>query len=128
MLDIYSQVTNLMQQQEAVKVARQIGKPDAPIPTAAEKPKPEQRNFQPTPHKHRNPGTGGIYPLNDHLWKGKYSPRDAYDKRISRNVYAYTREECGEKLVAMIEEMKTEIASEKIYRKERLLQGQRQPF
>ena len=50
---------------------------------------------------------------NDHLWEGKYSPRDAHGKRISRNVYAKTREECEEKLAAMIEEMKKEIAEEK---------------
>ena len=58
-------------------------------------------------------GTGGIYQLNDHLWEGKYSPRDAHGKRISRNVYAHTREECEAKLAAMIEEMKKEIAAEK---------------
>ena len=39
--------------------------------------------------------------------------RDAHGKRISRNVYAHTREECEEKLAAMIEEMKQEIAAEK---------------
>lgn len=53
------------------------------------------------------------YILNDHLWEGKYSPRDAHGKRISRNVYAKTREECEEKLAVMIEEMKREIAAEK---------------
>ena len=69
--------------------------------------------FQPTQPKPRKPGTGGIYQLNDHLWEGKYSPRDAHGRRISRNVYAKTREECEEKLAVMIEEMKMEIASEK---------------
>ena len=34
-------------------------------------------------------------------------------KRISRNVYAHTREECEEKLAVMIEEMKKEMAAEK---------------
>ena len=58
-------------------------------------------------------GTGGIYKLSDHLREGKYSPRDAHGKRISRNVYAKIREECDEKLAAMIEEAKTEIAAEK---------------
>lgn len=66
------------------------------------------------PYKYRKVGTGGIYQLNDHLWAGKYSPRDAYGKRISRNVYAKTREECEEKLAAMIEELKQEIAAEKV--------------
>jgi hypothetical protein len=34
-------------------------------------------------------------------------------KRISRNVYAKTREECEEKLAVMIEKVKAEIAAEK---------------
>ena len=67
--------------------------------------------FQPTPFRKRS--TGCLYQINDHLWEGKYSPRDAHGKRISRNVYAQTREECEEKLAAMIEEMKQEIAAEK---------------
>ena len=71
------------------------------------------RAFQPTPFKYRKRGTGCLYQINDHLWEGKYSPRDAHGKRISRNVYAKTREECEEKLAAMIEEMKQEIAAEK---------------
>ncbi len=78
-----------------------------------EKTRYKPSTFQPTQPKHRKPGTGGIYQLNDHLWEGKYSPRDAHGRRISRNVYAKTREECEEKLAVMIEEMKMEIASEK---------------
>ena len=67
----------------------------------------------PTLQNHpRKPGTGGVYQLNDHLWEGKYSPRDANKKRISRNVYAKTEEECEEKLDALIEEMKKEIIAE----------------
>lgn len=112
-LDIYSHVTDLMQQQAAVKIDRQIGKTDAPMPTEVEKPQPERSTFQPTPPKHRKPGTGCLYQINDHLWEGKYSPRDAHGKRISRNVYAHTREECEAKLAAIIEEMKAEIAAEK---------------
>ena len=102
-----------MQQQAAVKIDRQIGKTDAPMPTEEEKPRTQPSTFQPTQPKHRKSGTGGIYQLNDHLWEGKYSPRDAHGKRISRNIYAHTREECEEKLAVMIEEMKKEIASEK---------------
>ena len=63
--------------------------------------------------KYRKSGTGGIYQMNDHLWEGKYSPRGADGKRVSRNVYAKTREECEEKLAVMIEEVKREIAAEK---------------
>ncbi len=112
-LDIYSHVTDLMQQQAAAKIDRQIGKTDTPMPTEEEKPQTEQRAFQPTPFKYRKRGTGCLYQINDHLWEGKYSPRDAHGKRISRNVYAHTREECEEKLAAMIEKMRQEIAAEK---------------
>lgn len=112
-LDIYSHVTDTMQKQAAVKIDRQIGKMDAPMPPDEQKQHTDQSGFQPYKSKYRKSGTGGIYQLNDHLWEGKYSPRDAHGKRISRNVYAHTREECEAKLAAMIEEMKKEIAAEK---------------
>ena len=111
-LDIYSHVTDTMQKQAAVKIDHQIGKTDAPMPTEEEKPRAKPSTFQPTQLKHRKPGTGGTYQLNDHLWEGKYSPRDAHGKRISRNVYAHTREECEEKLAAMIEQTKAEVVAE----------------
>ena len=112
-LDIYSYVTDTMQKQAAAKIDRQITKADTPIPPDEKKPQNAQTGFQPYKTTRRKPGTGGVYQLNDHLWEGKYSPRDAYGKRISRNVYAKTREECEEKLAALIEEMKKEIAAEK---------------
>lgn len=51
--------------------------------------------------------------INDHIWEGEFSPKDATGKRSSRNVYAHTRENCEEKLKQLIEEMKAEIAKEK---------------
>ena len=57
--------------------------------------------------------------INDHLWEGKYSPRDAHGKRISRNVYAKTKEECEEKLAELIKQMKEEIENEKAKLQER---------
>ena len=92
-LDIYSHVTDTMQKQAAVKIDHQIGKTDAPMPPDEQKQHTDQSGFQPYKSKYRKAGTGGIYQLNDHLWEGKYSPRDAHGKRISRNVYAKTREE-----------------------------------
>lgn len=112
-LDIYSHVTDTMQKQAAAKIDRQIGKTDAPIPEEEAKPHADQSGFQPYKSKYRKAGTGGVYQLNDHLWEGKYSPRDATGKRISRNVYAKTEEECEEELAVMIAEMKKEIAAEK---------------
>ena len=112
-LDIYSHVTDTMQKQAAVKIDHQIGKTDAPMPPDEQKRHTDQSGFQPYKSKYRKAGTGGIYQLNDHLWEGKYSPRDAHGKRISRNVYAKTREDCEEKLAVMIEEVKKAIAAEK---------------
>ena len=113
-LDINSHVTDTMQKQAAVKIDRQIGKTDAPMPQEEQrKPRPDRRSFQPYQPKHRKPGTGCVYQINDHLWEGKYSPKGADGKRISRNVYAKTKEECEEKLAGMIEEMKQEIANQK---------------
>ena len=72
-----------------------------------------ESGFQPYKTKHRKPGTGGVYQLNDHLWEGKYSPVGADGKRIFRNVYAKTKEECEAKLATMIGEVKAEIEEEK---------------
>jgi len=39
--------------------------------------------------------------------------KDAYGKRMARNIYAPTREECEENLAILIKEMKAEIAEQK---------------
>ena len=64
--------------------------------------------------KRRKPGTGCLHQINDHLWEGKYSPRNAYGERISKNVYAKTRAECERKLCAMIARMNKEIHIERM--------------
>lgn len=58
----------------------------------------------------RRAGTGCITQINDHLFEGRYSPMWIDGKKHSRNVYAHTREECEEKLKALIIEIKTELA------------------
>jgi hypothetical protein len=55
--------------------------------------------------------------INDHLYEGRFTPR-VNGKRISKNVYAKTREECEEKLAVLIVEMKAEIKAEKERRKQ----------
>ena len=47
--------------------------------------------------------------INDNLYDGRFSPRVS-GKRISKNIYATTWEECEEKLKVLIAEMKKEIA------------------
>ena len=78
-----------------------------------EQAKPPQAKFEPKKGKMRKPGTGCISKINDHLYEGRYSPKDAYGKRMARNIYAPTREECEEKLAILIKEMKAEIAEQK---------------
>jgi hypothetical protein len=45
--------------------------------------------------------------VNGYLCEGRFSPR-VNGKRISRNVYAKTREECEEKLVELMKTIKYE--------------------
>ena len=47
--------------------------------------------------------------INDHLYEGRFSSR-VNGKRIAKNIYATTREECEEKLKVLIKTMKEEIA------------------
>ena len=59
----------------------------------------------PNKGKIRKSGMGCISMINEHLYEGRYSPK--FDcKRMARNVYAKTREECEENLAEMIREMK----------------------
>ena len=48
--------------------------------------------------------------IRDSLWEGRYSPI-VDGKRMARNIYTPTEEECEEKLAALIREMKQEIAA-----------------
>ena len=116
-LDIYSHITDTMQQQAAVNIDRHIGKTDAQMPeqekTWATVKKPRASDFKPDLGKIHKPGTGCITMINDHLFEGRFTPTNADGKRISKNVYAQTREECEEKLAELIVQMKAEIAAEK---------------
>ena len=68
--------------------------------------------FEPYKPKIRKSGTGCVTMINDHLYEGRFTPR-VNGKRISKNVYAKTREECEEKLAELIKTMKAEIAEMK---------------
>ena len=67
-------------------------------------------DFKPYVGRKRKSGTGCITEINDRLFEGRYSPKWPDGKKHARNVYAHTREECEEKLKALIVEMKAEIA------------------
>ena len=117
-LNIYSHVTDTMRAQAAVKIDREIGGTDAPMPEAKDEPRQPQtseieENFEPWKPKVRKSGTGCVYQINDHLWEGSYFPRLPDGSRKKFNVYAKTREECEKELAKMIEQKKKEIAAEK---------------
>ena len=104
-----------MQRQAAAKIDRQIGGTEAEIPTVEERSRVDTipPDFEPYKPKVRKSGTGCVTMINDHLFEGRYSPRNAYGKREAHNIYAKTREECEEKLAAMIAQVKADIKAEK---------------
>ncbi len=114
-LNIYSHVTDQMRKQAAEKIDAGIGACEAPggdlprVPSEDEK-VPASKAFEPFKGTRRKPGTGCLHQINDHLWEGKYSPRGPDGKRIYKNVYASTKEECEEKLQALIVEMNRTIS------------------
>lgn len=111
-LDIYSHVTSAMQKQAAVTIEKAISKSDVEY-TPEEKKPVARTNFQPYKMNRRKSGTGMVHQIGDELWEGRYSPRNAQGKRISKNVYAKTEAECEAKLAVLIREMKEEIKAEK---------------
>ena len=72
----------------------------------------DQRNFQAVEGNRRRPGTGCLHQIGDHLWEGRYSRRDENGKRMAKNVYAKTKEECEVKLQGLIAEMKDQVRLE----------------
>jgi len=114
-IDIYSHITDTMQRQAAAKIDRQICGTEAEIPRGKERVRIDTLppDFEPYKPKCRKSGTGCVTMINDHLYEGRYTPTNAYGKRESHNIYAKTREECEEKLAAMIAQVKDEIKAEK---------------
>lgn len=55
--------------------------------------------------KYRKAGTGYVSQLSPNCWQGRYTPT-VNGKRISKNVYAATKEECEKKLAEMIATVK----------------------
>ena len=113
-LDIYTHITDDMRHTAAVNIDRGIGKAEAPEEgmesSSAQPEAPRMTDFKPYIGKKRKPGTGCMSEINDHLFEGRYSPMWPDGKKHARNVYAKTREECEEKLKALIVQMKAEIA------------------
>ena len=70
--------------------------------------KPPREKFEPRKGKYRRQGTGSIYQVSKSVWEGRYSS-NFNGKRIIRNVYATSIEECEQKLAELIEIMNAEI-------------------
>ena len=74
----------------------------------ADKPKTvEFKLYQP---KYRKRGTGSVHQVSKNVWEGRYTPT-VDGKRVARNVYADSEEECEVKLEALIKEMRAEISN-----------------
>jgi len=115
-LNIYSHVTDEMQRNAAQKIDRAFGN-RVPIQDEVQRdedmdthvnPKPTQPRFEPYKGIRRKPGTGCISQISETTWEGRYSPR-VNGKKVTRNVYAGSLEECEVKLAEMIREMKEEL-------------------
>lgn len=103
-----------MQRSAADKIERGFGRNEGTLGGDGQTPDrapetPIRAKFEPYKGKIRKSGTGCVTMINDHLYEGRFSPR-VNGKRIAKNIYATTREECEEKLKVLIEEMKKEIA------------------
>ena len=69
--------------------------------------KPKTVEFKPYKPKYRKRGTGSVHQVSKNVWEGRYTPT-VNGKRIARNIYADSEEECEVKLEALIREMKAE--------------------
>ena len=114
-IDIYSHITDTMRQQAAVKIDRQISGTEAEISQVEKRERIDttQPQVEPYKPKRRKSGTGCVTMINDHLYEGRYSPKNAYGKRESHNIYTKTREDCEEKLAVMITQVKADIKADK---------------
>ena len=69
--------------------------------------KPKTVEFKPYQPKYRKRGTGSVHQVSKNVWEGRYTPT-VNGKRIARNIYADSEEECEVKLEVLIKEMKAE--------------------
>ena len=108
-LNIYTHITDEMQENAAVSIDQGIAK--AELPKKRQEEPTERKPFTPYQPERRRTGTGYLKQIKEDLWEGRYSPVWPDGKKHSRNVCAHTREECEEKLAELILQMKAEIAA-----------------
>jgi len=113
-LNIYTHITDEMQKTAADKIERGIMRNESLSNTNEKVPDKSAKisceaKFEPAKPTRRKSGTGCISKINDNLYEGRYSPKLPNGKRISKNVYAKTEEECEIKLEELIKTMKAEM-------------------
>ena len=99
-----------MQKSAAAKIDKAFGNAEEADLEEEEKEekKPYPRpDFEPYKGKKRRSGTGYVKQLSKNCWQGRYTPT-INGKRISKNVYGKTEEECKAKLEELIAEMNRE--------------------
>ena len=122
-LNIYSHVTDEMLNNAAQRIDQTIGavtgvRASCEGNTSEVEQRISKEQFAPfEPYKgvRRKPRTGCISQISETTWEGRYSPQ-VNGKKITRNVYAHSLEECEAKLAEMIREMKEEITVQKLVR------------
>ena len=101
-LDTYSHSNKKMKENAASAIDMSFGrnKGKALLPRRrTEQAEPEK--FEAYKGKKRKPGTGYVKQIGPNCWQGRYTPT-IDGKRVSRNVYAPTEEECEKKLKELI--------------------------
>ena len=108
-LNIYTHITNEMQENAAASIDRGIAKAEVTEKAETGTFNTPQK-FEPQKAPRRRPGTGYVKQIKDNLWEGRYSPIYPDGKRYPRNVYAHSEEECEALLKEVIREVNTELA------------------
>ena len=113
-LDTYSHVTDNMREEAAEKIDKTIGRNKGKETSTKKRVEREDKTekFEAYTGKKRKPGTGYVKQISANCWQGRYTPT-IDGKRISKNVYAPTEEECEKKLAELIADMKEEIKASK---------------
>ena len=114
-LDTYSHVTDNMRYDAADKIDTTIGRNKGKESSSKKKPESVEstEKFEAYKGKKRKPGTGYVKQISANCWQGRYTPT-IDGKRVSKNVYGTTEEECEKKLADLISEMKEIIKNAKM--------------
>ena len=111
-LNVYAHATDNSLRAAAQAVDHAIGTKTRAEGADEQTPTPQREKqkmtaFEAVKGKARKRGTGYIGQISKKSWQGRYSVR-VDGKRITRNIYAPTEEECEIKLAELIREMKQE--------------------